>query len=213
MTRTLLTSGVPHHLWVEAVLTSVYLINLLPTPVLNWDTPHTRLYGSPPYSSLRVFGSACCPHLGPYVSNKLSSCSLECVFLGYNPYHKGYHCLDPTTGRVYVSRHVLFNESLFPYKNLRVHSAQDSSSLEFTLLSSPGIIHSQPTSFGPGPNEEQPTPSMAIAHPASVYHSELCQQREVLEHQPLSAPLPDLATTTALVITYRRRQPSAQILE
>ncbi|PRQ57648.1 putative RNA-directed DNA polymerase [Rosa chinensis] len=61
MARTLLlTSGAPHHLWVEAMLTSVYLINLLPTPVLNWDTPHTRLYGSPPsYSSLQPKPECC----------------------------------------------------------------------------------------------------------------------------------------------------------
>jgi transposase InsO family protein len=81
MARSLLiTSGAPHNLWVEAVLTSVYLINILPTPLLNWDAPHTRLYGSPPsYSSLRVFGCSCFPHLGPYVSNKLSSHSLGCL--------------------------------------------------------------------------------------------------------------------------------------
>jgi hypothetical protein len=79
----LLTSGAPYHLWVEVVLTYVYLINLLPTRTLNWDTPHTRLYSSPSlYSSFHVFGSSCFPHLGSYVSDKLSSCSIECIFLG-----------------------------------------------------------------------------------------------------------------------------------
>jgi hypothetical protein len=87
MTRSLLlTSGAPQTLWVEAALTSVYLINLLPTPTLNWDTPYTRLYGHPPsYSSLRVFGCSCFPHLSDHVPNKLSSRSVECVFLGYSP--------------------------------------------------------------------------------------------------------------------------------
>ena len=56
--------------------------------------------------------------LGPYVSNKLFSPSIECVFIGYSPHHKGYRCLDPSSGRVYVSRHVLFNVTQFPYKNL-----------------------------------------------------------------------------------------------
>ena len=130
----LLTSSAPHKLWVEAVLTSVYLINLLPTSVLHWDTPHHRLYGShPSYSALRVFGCSCFPYLGPYVSDKLSSRSIECVFLGYSHQHKGYRCLDPKTGRLYVSRHVIFNETCFPYKNMQV---QASGPLEFALLPS-----------------------------------------------------------------------------
>ncbi|XP_024179023.1 uncharacterized mitochondrial protein AtMg00810-like [Rosa chinensis] len=101
MTRTLLfTSGVPQNIWVEAPFTYVHIINLFPTPILDWDTPQYRLYGTPPsYSSLRVFGCSCYPHLGPYVSNKLSIRSVERVFLGYSSHHKGYRCLNPTTSR------------------------------------------------------------------------------------------------------------------
>jgi len=36
-------------------------------------------------------------------------------FLGYSPLHKGYRCLDTNTHRVYISRHVVFNENDFPY--------------------------------------------------------------------------------------------------
>ena len=53
----LLTSHAPQDLWVEVAITAVYLINLLPTSTLNWDTPYFRLYNClPSYSSLRVFG-------------------------------------------------------------------------------------------------------------------------------------------------------------
>ena len=133
MTRTLLHhSGVPHTMWVDAALTSVYLINFLPTPVLDWDIPYRRLYGQlPPYSSLRVFGCSCFPFLGPYVSNKLSTPSIECVFLGYSPQHKGYRCLDPNTSRVYISRHVTFNENSFPFQKSQVQSGS------FNFKSSP----------------------------------------------------------------------------
>lgn len=92
MTHTLLsTSHAPLNLWIEAALTYVYLINILPTPIFNWSTPFSLLHNHPPsYSHLRTFGCACFPHLGPYVTNKLMSHSLECVFLGYSLQHKGY---------------------------------------------------------------------------------------------------------------------------
>jgi hypothetical protein len=62
--------------------------------------------------------------------------SIKCVFLGYSSQHKGYRCLDPTISRVYISRHVIFNETIFPYKQLQAHSVLDAGLLEFTLLSS-----------------------------------------------------------------------------
>ncbi|CAL9021646.1 unnamed protein product, partial [Prunus brigantina] len=133
MIRTLLTtSQTPHNLWVEAALIAVHLINLLPTPNLQWDTPYNRLFQHPPsYSHLRVFGCSCFPYLGPYTENKLTNRTLECVFLGYSSHHKGYRCLHPSTGRVYTSRHVLFNEMHFPFEHLQVSSSSEYVDIEF----------------------------------------------------------------------------------
>jgi hypothetical protein len=32
--------------------------------------------------------------------------------------HKGYKCLEPKTGRVYISRDVVFDEQIFPFEDL-----------------------------------------------------------------------------------------------
>jgi hypothetical protein len=109
----------PLKFWDEAFLTATYLINLLPSKVINFDTPIQRLLKeTPDYSSLRVFGCACWPNLRPYNAHKLSFRSTRCVFLGYSSRHKGFKCLEPSTGRVYISRDVTFDESVFPFESL-----------------------------------------------------------------------------------------------
>jgi histone deacetylase 1/2 len=39
------------------------------------------------------------------------------IFIGYSLDHHDYKCLDLTTSKVYVSRHVVFYENNFPYKS------------------------------------------------------------------------------------------------
>lgn len=113
-------SNVPQQLWVEAFFSAAFLGNLLPSSVLPANvSPYEKLHGKPPtYSSLRVFGCKCFPYLRPYMSNKLDPKSLPCVFVGYNEKYKGYRCLYPPTGKVFISRHVLFEEKSFPYSDL-----------------------------------------------------------------------------------------------
>ena len=108
--------SLPLCFWDEAFLTACYLINRMPTPVLQQDTPvHRLLKVQPNYSFLRTFGCACWPSLRKYNAHKLSFRSTMCVFLGYSSMHKGYKCLDRSTGRIYISRDVVFDESVFPY--------------------------------------------------------------------------------------------------
>jgi hypothetical protein len=40
------------------------------------------------------------------------------VFLGYSNLHKGFKCLDVVAGRVYISREIVFDETVFPFSKL-----------------------------------------------------------------------------------------------
>ncbi|KAG7533176.1 Reverse transcriptase RNA-dependent DNA polymerase [Arabidopsis thaliana x Arabidopsis arenosa] len=110
-------SKAPQKFWVEAFFTANFLSNLLPTTVLDSSTtPYEVLFGKTPnYSALRTFGCACFPTLRQYAHNKFDPRSLKCIFLGYTEKYKGYRCYYPPTGRVYLSRHVIFDESSFPF--------------------------------------------------------------------------------------------------
>jgi len=55
------------------------------------------------------------PNLCPYNQHKFDFRSKECVFLGYSNNHKGYKCYHIPTGRMYISRDVVFHESTFPF--------------------------------------------------------------------------------------------------
>jgi hypothetical protein len=93
-----------------------------------------RLFKSPPnYCMLKIFGCACWPHLRPYNKHKLEFRSKPCVFLGYSSLHKGYKCLDMETGRVYISRDVIFDEADFPFSNPSSNFAEQSGDSSFNL--------------------------------------------------------------------------------
>ena len=73
----LLESSVPSKLWVEALSTVVYLINRLPSQVLNFDSPYYLLYHQhPSYLNLHTFGCVCFVHLPPHKRHKLSAQSV-----------------------------------------------------------------------------------------------------------------------------------------
>ena len=47
----------------------------------------------------------------------LTYASSNCVLLGYPSSYKGYRCLDLTTRRIIISRHVVFDETQFPFSS------------------------------------------------------------------------------------------------
>ena len=103
----------------------------MPRKVLEYDSPYFTLFRRhPDYKSLRVFDYLCYPFIWPYNTHRLQYRSVQCFFLGYSLNHKGFLCLDYATGRVYITSHVVFDESTFPLAQSKSSSSSNDTSVE-----------------------------------------------------------------------------------
>lgn len=127
------TMAVPKTFWGEAVLTATYLINRMPSRVLNFKTPLDTLKNLYPLSKLfcsltpKVFGCVAFVHIHNQNRGKLDPRALRCVFLGYSPTQKGYKCYHPPTRKFFVLMDVTFfeNTSFFPKTSLQGKTRHD----------------------------------------------------------------------------------------
>lgn len=60
-------------------------------------------------------GYRCFPCLRYRASSKFVLKTYPCIFIGYSPIHKGFKCYHPPSRKVFISRHLVFNETNFPY--------------------------------------------------------------------------------------------------
>lgn len=112
-------------------------------------------------------------------------------FLGYSNLHKGFKCLDISTGRIYISRDVTFDGSLYPFAQLNPIRAE-------ILLLLPSLLH-------PG-NEHvatDPVLTKASLNPAdtvSADATEACMQCPTPSSDPLGARLQQHSASGSLPI-------------
>jgi transposase InsO family protein len=191
-------SGLSSSYWVDAFLIATYLINRMPTAVLDNVSHFFKLFQKHhDYSLLKTFGCVCYPLLRPYMSHKLHFRSKKCVFIGYSNIQKGYRCFDPQTNRVYISRQVLFDESHFPAKN---------------LLAAPCLALDAPSrSIAPIPSGNFSSPILPSTFPITTVFDHLLTS-PISDPQPsvsTSSPSPSLDSHTTSTSSISAEQPAS----
>ncbi|KAJ9551570.1 hypothetical protein OSB04_015615 [Centaurea solstitialis] len=170
ITRSLLTqASMPPTYWVDALFMANYLHNILPTKTLHFRTPTQALFFRlPTYAHLKVFGCLCFPNMSATTTHKLSPHSTPCVFLGFPPNHRGYACLDISSKKIIISRHVTFDETIFPFSDLGSYSHASYEFLTSSSMSPLMLEHYMNVVRNPEarqqPNTSSPLPQ---AHPPS----------------------------------------------
>jgi hypothetical protein len=194
---------VPFEYWEQAFQTACYLINRMPTPLLKNSSSYEILFQtSPDYKLLRIFGCACWPNLRPYNSHKLQPRSVQCIFLGYSIRHKGYQCFNLKNGRLYISRDVVFEETIFPLQTPLPNETQNSPENSQSVTPSPHPIIPQNSNS----NSQFVTPLLSLSlenqhtFPTHIVpHGSPTQARVQISHDntiPTSSPtaIPPLLT-------------------
>lgn len=129
-------SHTPMKYWVHAFNNVVYVINRLPTKIVDEKSPFELLFSSTlNYNNFHPLGCCVFPCIRDFAANKFEPRSLPCIFLGYSSSHKGFRCFDPASFRIYITRHVKFDENYFPFLSTLNRSGSPSLPiLEFTEL-------------------------------------------------------------------------------
>ncbi|KAI5342034.1 hypothetical protein L3X38_009909 [Prunus dulcis] len=122
-------------LWMDAVTYAVYLLNRLPSRVLDFQTPMQVLTHHISASSMltlspKVFGCVIYVHLHQNKRSKQDPCALRCVFLGFSTHQKGYRCYHRATRRLYVSIDVTFIKNEMFFSDTPNHVLQGETSSE-----------------------------------------------------------------------------------
>ena len=118
--------------------------------------------------------------------HKLAPRSTACMFLGYPSSHKGYRCLDLSTRRIIISRHVVFDETCFPFSLYSPRSSP--SDLDFLLAGSAVPVRCTTATASPAAapspvDVEQPPPRRA-------HLEELPDDPAILWRGPVVIPAP-----------------------
>ncbi|KAL0438789.1 UNVERIFIED_CONTAM: Retrovirus-related Pol polyprotein from transposon RE2 [Sesamum latifolium] len=169
MARSLIhQASLPRYFWGECILTAAYLINRLPSSVLQWKTPYEILYHKPPFlGHLRIFGCLCyATNVLPH-KDKFDSKASKCVLVGYSQNQKGYRLFHLKDKVIFTSRDVYFHESYFPFSNITNSptSYLPNPAIDSTSYTHPNFAPVDSITPSPAPNvPEPPTLNLPPTH-------------------------------------------------
>jgi hypothetical protein len=87
--------------WAEAMATSAYIINRVPTSSVPGHTPYEKVFGKKPnLSHLRAFGATAFVRVHPDLRKKLDPKTIRCRMLGYEIGMKAYRLWNPESYKV-----------------------------------------------------------------------------------------------------------------
>ena len=119
----LFQSNVPIVFWGDCILTATYIINRIPSLVLNNCSPYQILYNiAPDYSNFKIFGSLCYATTQKHERQKFSPRVEPTIFIGYPTGVKGYKLYGLESGKIIISRNVIFHENSMPFIMQHHHS-------------------------------------------------------------------------------------------
>ena len=128
--------NLPKYFWGDAVLTASYLINRMPSKVLQYSTPlecFKKIFPESRVNSdlpLKIFGCTAYVHIPKKSRSKLDPRAEKYVFVGYAPNQKGYKFFNPLTRKVFVTMDATFLEGL-PFFNKPLIQGENSSESNF----------------------------------------------------------------------------------
>ncbi|KAL1458776.1 hypothetical protein WDU94_008892 [Cyamophila willieti] len=115
----MLQAGVPKTFWAEAVMTAAYIRNRCPSSAIDNQIPFelwtNKKLTRDDMERIKVFG--CRAWAKKMDGKKLDSKAEKCVMIGYEENTKdGYRLWSEERGCITVRRDVMFDESVFPFK-------------------------------------------------------------------------------------------------
>ncbi|KAL8118242.1 hypothetical protein AgCh_015962, partial [Apium graveolens] len=207
----LFQSNVPKKFWGEAILTATYLINRMPSRVLNFRSPIQMFQGLYPNSHLmsqipfKLFGCTAFVHVHSQFRSKLDARALKCILLGYSANQKGYKCFSPATRKFYNTMDVTFFENIPFYSNSGIQGESNKNEFQnwdWSSIIEPNLVSQSSNIYSPAIPTLVPTPTLV---PNSDLDKHISPSNSVIDQSPVAYPKHLLLPNDAIKVYERRK--------